>query len=378
MDLSLDRKISHSTTSSLSSPSSSAESDDNSTVDPIIGMVIEIMPKSLRIADLDESECMHDFCFQKDDLQEIADLLWPKLDMFLTGDNKDRIQCANFTCPYETGLLLCLFRLKHLNRLCDLESYFRMKKTRISAILSTFMDAIFKVAQSYLCHPQILKHRFEFYSRLIQNRNGHCNGRRIWGFVDATFRRTYRPIYFQRVIYGPSRSHGIKLQSVVTPDGLIANLFGPIAGNRHDCFLLGESGLLLELRKTMPEEGSPTVALYGDGAYPQSEHLLGVYRGAPPGSNRAQWNTNMSRDRGFVVDWAFQEIVTEWVFLDFRYRMKVFHVPVAQYFMVGAFLTNLRTCCYGSPTGAYYDCPDPGTEPKGARLTLAEYLALVT
>ena len=36
-------------------------------------------------------------------------------------------------------------------------------------------------------------------------------------------------------------------QSVVCPNGLIANLYGPIAGHHHDAFMLHESNLMPRL-----------------------------------------------------------------------------------------------------------------------------------
>jgi hypothetical protein len=148
--------------------------------EPIIDLEIDFNAKPLLITDLDESKSLDYFRFRKADLQVIADLLWPKLGMFLTGD-KDEIQCANrYSCPYETGLLLCFYRLGQPNRLRDLESYFRMRKSRISAVLSTFIDAFYKVSLPYLSNPRIFKHRLEFYSRLIKEKVGLDV--LVWGF----------------------------------------------------------------------------------------------------------------------------------------------------------------------------------------------------
>ena len=55
-----------------------------------------------------------------------------------------------------------------------------------------------------------------------------------WGFVDGTVRPEFRSGQDQQVLYnGHKRVHSIKFQSVVAPNGLIANLFGPV-GCRHD------------------------------------------------------------------------------------------------------------------------------------------------
>ena len=52
----------------------------------------------------------------------------------------------------------------------------------------------------------------------------------------------------QKIRYnGHKRVHGIKVQCLVAPNGLIASLFGPVEGRRHDIGLLVDSGLLHEL-----------------------------------------------------------------------------------------------------------------------------------
>jgi len=60
-----------------------------------------------------------------------------------------------------------------------------------------------------------------------------------WGFVDGTVRAICRPKVNQRVVYnGHKRVHSLKFQSVVAPNGLIANLLGPVEGRRHDAAML--------------------------------------------------------------------------------------------------------------------------------------------
>ena len=50
-----------------------------------------------------------------------------------------------------------------------------------------------------------------------------------WGFVDGTVRPICRPGEHQRLMFnGHKRVHGLKFQSVVAPNGMIANLFGPV------------------------------------------------------------------------------------------------------------------------------------------------------
>ena len=50
-----------------------------------------------------------------------------------------------------------------------------------------------------------------------------------WGFIDGTVRPISRPGRNQRVMYnGHKKVHSIKFQSIATPNGLIANLYGPV------------------------------------------------------------------------------------------------------------------------------------------------------
>ena len=69
-----------------------------------------------------------------------------------------------------------------------------------------------------------------------------------------------------------------------------------------------------------------------------------------------------------VVEWGNANIATNWAFLDFRAAMMIFKSPVAKYYIIAAFLVNLRTCFYGNQTMDYFDCKT---------MSLDEYLSLI-
>ena len=50
------------------------------------------------------------------------------------------------------------------------------------------------------------------------------------------------------------------------PNGLIANLFGPVEGKQHDCALLRESDILTKMEAQMHNEQGEAIAVYGDPA----------------------------------------------------------------------------------------------------------------
>ena len=83
-----------------------------------------------------------------------------------------------------------------------------------------------------------------------------------------------RPGQNQRVLYnGHKRVHAIKFQSVVTPDGMIANLYRPVEGKRHGSGMLAESGLLQQLAQHSHSPTGQPLCIYGDPAYPLRVHI---------------------------------------------------------------------------------------------------------
>ena len=62
------------------------------------------------------------------------------------------------------------------------------------------------------------------------------------------------------------------LQSVQAPNGLIAHMFGPIEGRKHDAFMLAQSGLHEKLINITKPNGDPYV-VYGDPAYGLTEYF---------------------------------------------------------------------------------------------------------
>ena len=83
------------------------------------------------------------------------------------------------------------------------------------------------------------------------------------------------------------------MQSFVTPNRLIANMFGPIEGRRHDAFMLGASGLTEKLCRSDQPNGQPHV-IYGDPAYGISRNILAPFCGAQLTPHERDFNKSMS------------------------------------------------------------------------------------
>ena len=330
---------------------------------PIEDTTIEF-GRRMVIADFNESQCIQHFRFRKKNLVKVAQSLWSRLDIRGTYDN---IRCENrYRCPFETALLILLFRFSRPRRYRpEMEEFFGMRISHLSNVLDTLVSAMYTLAEQYLSNPVLFRERLPYYAERIYAKCGLLDN--LWGFIDGTLRKTCRPTYFQRHAYsGHKRCHGLKFQTVVTPDGLIACLWGPMNGNRHDSHMLRESNLLDQLIDLNPV-GGVVYALYGDPAYPQSQYIFGGFHNAGANNDRALWNTHMSKVRE-VVEWGYAQIVSNWTYLDFNKSMKIFEVPVGKYYIIGAFLSNLRNTFYSNQINSYFDCN---------KLTIDEYLELL-
>ena len=120
------------------------------------------------------------------------------------------------------------------------------------------------------------------------------------GFIDGTVRPACPPGSNQRVLYnGHKRVHAKKFQSVAAPNGMIANLYGPVESKRHDTGMLAMSGLLPQLQlHARTRNGSP-LCVCGDPVYPPRVQLQGSFKGNL-NQQQKDYNQAMSRVRTSV------------------------------------------------------------------------------
>ena len=151
--------------------------------------------------------------------------------------------------------------------------------------------------------------------------------------------------------------HFLFSQSVVAPNGLIVNLFGPMEGRRHDAYMLAESGLAPQLHQFVQTNGQPYV-LYGDPAYGITSNILAPYQGAQLSQQQRDFNKSMSHVR-ICVEWVFGKICQ---YFDFKRNNKVLLQPVGKHYLVAALLTNFHSYLYGSNTASFFNVRPPSLE----------------
>ena len=118
----------------------------------------------------------------------------------------------------------------------------------------------------------------KMFAEAIHNRGaalGNCSG-----FMDGQLDPhaglgNARDKYIRR----HKKVHAIKFQSIVAPNGLIANLFGPVKGKRHDSAMLLQSQVLPQLQNHSLDTQGNVLCMYGDPAYTVSGQIEGPFRG---------------------------------------------------------------------------------------------------
>lgn len=300
---------------------------------------------------LSNDECVDLFRFDKDDLEQLrVELRIP-----------ERIVCVNrTTCPGLDALCIVLRRLAYPNRLVDLSKLFGRSEAAVSIIVKHLIDFLIEEhghLLSSLNRTWLTRDNLDRYAAAVRERGGVVPN--CWGFIDGTVRPLSRPKRHQRVVFnGHKRVHALKFQSVVAPNGLVANMFGPIEGVRHDAGLLRESGLLGGLRQHMTSPTGVSYPVYGDPAYPLSPYIITPYRGAAVNANENRFNKRMSAVR-ICVEWTFGKIIALFAFLDYKKNLKLHLQPVGKYYLVATLLTNCHTCFYGSQTSQFFNIEPP-------------------
>ncbi|XP_070556688.1 uncharacterized protein [Ptychodera flava] len=214
-----------------------------------------------------DDECLEFFRFAKNDLIRLHDAL--SLPEKIIGYN-------GTTATSMEALLILLRRLSYPNRWCDLVQFFQRDEPELSIIFNTIAEHIHREYGHLLTNLDMEWLDPVRFSAVIHDKGAPLDN--CWGFIDGTARPISRPCRGQAVVFsGHKRTHCLKFQSILTPDGLVAHMYGPIEGSRHDAFMLGESGVLPQLEQ-MQDRGE-VLCVYGDPAYPLRPELMGPFKG---------------------------------------------------------------------------------------------------
>jgi len=305
----------------------------------------------------DSCECEAHFRVTKDDLPILLDAL--------------RIP-PSFKCPQGTvcsgmeGLCLLLKRLAYPCHYFDLISTFARPVPELCMIANTILDWIYSEHGFRLTswnQPFLTPACLQEYAYAITRQGSPLTN--CFGFIDGTVRPICRPGEKQRDVYnGHKRVHALKFQSVALPNGLIANLYGPVEGGRHDAGMLKVSDLLNVLEREAYSPRGEVLCLYGDPAYPLRPHLMAPYRiGQVPvfTADMEAFNEAMSSVRT-SVEWLFGDVSNSFKFIDFKKNLKLGLSAIGKQYIVAALFRNILTCLYGNTTSTFFRLHPPAVQ----------------
>ena len=170
---------------------------------------------------MDDTECKAEFRFRKTEIPLLAEAL----------DIPETFVChQGTTAPGIEGLCVLLRRLTYPCRYSDLIPRFGRPVPELSMIYNIVLDYIYstqghRITQwnNTILDPVSL----ERYAVAISDKGAALDN--CIGFIDGTVRPICRPGELQRVVYnGHKRVHALKFQSVTLPNGMIANMYGPV------------------------------------------------------------------------------------------------------------------------------------------------------
>ena len=130
--------------------------------------------KKIWIEDLSEDDAGTHFWFRKVHLEEVANQLWPRLQFYLSG-HKGAVKVENgkYSLPYETLLLLVLYRLSRPRRLQkDMESYFGIRIARMSSAINFMIHAMHALGVLYLDNSELFHQRMPYYAERVFSKCG--------------------------------------------------------------------------------------------------------------------------------------------------------------------------------------------------------------
>lgn len=304
--------------------------------------------------DFTSNECIANFRVAKDDILVLKDAL----------QIPETFRCPQGTvCDGLEGLCLVLKRLTYPCRYFDLMYTFARPVPELCMLSNTIFDWVYNQHGFRLSswnQPILSPPALEEYAQAITQKG--CPLTNCFGFIDGTVRPICRPEKKQRVVYnGHKRVHALKFQAVATPNGLIANLYGPVEGRRHDAGMLKDSGLINTLERQAFSTRGDVLCLYGDPAYPLRPHLMTPYRlGEVPilTPNMKAFNQKMSSVR-VAVEWLFGDVSNYFKFIDFKKNLKLGLSAVGKYYIVAALFRNILTCLYGNITSKEFQLDPP-------------------
>jgi len=184
----------------------------------------------------------------------------------------------------------------------------------------------------------------------------------VIGFLDAKVLFTCRPTDGQEVAYsGHKHAHGVKFQTVVSPDGISRLVYGPRAGCENDVGILNKSNLIQQLQNHMMRS-EIKYYLYSDLGYVQNSVLFHPSKGDKLTQEQHDFNGLASSCR-MSVEWDYGHLAADWAYTDYKKKQQIQLTQVGPAYVVAFLLDNCKCCLnQGNQISSYFGCAPPTLE----------------
>lgn len=331
--------------------------------------------KGLTVAGLVDSDIPHSFRFRdKEQLLTLMRVLQIPETVLLSNGS---------VLTGEEVFLFALRRMSYPSRYHDLLIEFGGEISVWSRAFNWFIEYIYTRYSNRVLNA--LERHIRFFpacaaairNKVIEKGCVHLTGNagfRICGFIDNTLFSTCRPgggpvragpnsprhdSTIQEAFYtGWKHTHGVKIQTVTLPNGLIADVYGPVSIRHNDLYTLANSDLNERLMAMQANVYTDMYAMYGDSAYPNIDCIASRHE-APLSPTEQVENLAMSSARE-SIEWVNNDIKSKFAFVCFHKGLHLRGTTlIPKMIVVAALLTNCYKCFNGCNTAEYFGVRPP-------------------
>ncbi|KAI3650510.1 hypothetical protein MP228_003991 [Amoeboaphelidium protococcarum] len=269
-----------------------------------------------------------------------------------------------------TALCITLQRLADSGRLLSGQTAWQIHYTDISKVFVHVIEWIYaRIRHKVKWDLQIMQP--VRLSRYAQSMRAHGSPLQYcWGFYDGSLQEIARPSgpnVLQKAFYnGRHHGHGVNLQIISAPDGMIASVAGPYIGKAHDANMWNRfrTKERLDALEYPLDDGqdNQTYCIYGDKGYKfKNDRVQSPIEGNRLTEQERAFNFTMSELRVSVEN-CIGKCNNLWKQMTFEQKNQIQKRKVAQYMLVAMFLTNCHSCFYSNSVADRFNCFPPSIE----------------
>ena len=159
---------------------------------------------------------------------------------------------------------------------------------------------------------------FAFIDNCIFHTEVLCGGPQTEGCNSDRYNKLIQRAYYT----GWKHLHGLKIQTITLPNGLIADVYGPSSVRKNDVEQLKESNINTRLRDLLVKHNMRRFAVYGDSAYSVMSNLFGRHEGDNLIDELKLENLGMAAVRE-TIEWVNKDIKSKFAFIGYFKSLRI-------------------------------------------------------